>query len=852
MLSQRLDRALGDVQFGLAMRSTGEPDVVLKALQDEWYGADDFEKRDGGDPPDAGNHHEPALGREERAFYRALTADQQQAYEALKDVLRGMTPEQWSRFNPFAVDQIVDNWKQAAMMLLAPQAMRSYLVGQLLAAQQMGTAQHLPMSEQDKRAVDFLSHYQFNEIAQSFENLKSDLRRHLIAGVQEGRHPIEVGRVIARELEDYKTQWDVVAITETARAQTQGRLQEYTDEGLTHVEFSTANDPRVCVTCQEFEGRIVRIADLYGKSNYGRKRDDWLPVPPVHPRCRCVLLAALQDDPISGFRGKTVRSVLLKVVDESGHKHDERGRFSATSGTKKPKAPKPSRAAELREGRPAYGHGGYGRVPSGTYASHAGVKGWDPGEIDLGYSVINPGKDEQHAIARGRWDTLLKPLAPGAESVERAEQREWNAEIIERAHGWMGEHLHEIEKFISRKRDKSLDAAAAIRAEHANLYYDYSRSDVAARLRPDDAVEYLRHTAPLAAAMANSAPTDMRDAFNLGDAVNRSMEHQPGFRSYEPIEIANEYLLREYSTSVRAPGAPGSANVETGADAYVEAFEDFVPLSKQDYEDLDGVLRYAYNGWLRNKRGTTLQFRYLTGKGGIGGYASPSSYGGPCVIGIHKALKDRYLVRESDDGGEQERIPLSHGLDSDFTANTIIHEMAHLQSRRSMSAQMDRFNRWMRRVVDAAGAASPNVAPTANPADVDLARWPWTDLLTRHGCNQADYNKISSGTGDFQEDWAIGLGTYILNDSSSGIDLRDEGGVLSLSTREATGSDGPRYETVKALESIIGHEAKTPANIIEHPLVLTRLKEWTKPNGLRWPAWGTLAGHLRNVELPTP
>jgi SPP1 gp7 family putative phage head morphogenesis protein len=165
------------------------------------------------------------------------------------------------------------------------------MVGQMLASEALNATIVRPLLPTDRKAIEFLDHYTFNELNSAFEDLKTNLRQKLIEGVQQGLNPDEVARQLGSELKDYDTDLALIAITETARGESQGRLHELLDAGFEYAIGSSAHDSRVCEQCLELvNGVTVRIEDTLGVTNYGRKRDAWVSCIPLHPRCRCVWL----------------------------------------------------------------------------------------------------------------------------------------------------------------------------------------------------------------------------------------------------------------------------------------------------------------------------------------------------------------------------------------------------------------------------------------------------------------------------------------------------------------------------------------------------------------------------------
>ena len=68
---------------------------------------------------------------------------------------------------------------------------------------------------------------------------------------------------------------DLIAVTETTRALTQGTLASWRAAGVRRYRWNSAGDERVCGQCGPLDGRTFRVG-------LG-------PEPPAHPRCRCYL-----------------------------------------------------------------------------------------------------------------------------------------------------------------------------------------------------------------------------------------------------------------------------------------------------------------------------------------------------------------------------------------------------------------------------------------------------------------------------------------------------------------------------------------------------------------------------------
>lgn len=282
----------------LAIQKGADVSETVRVMQDAWNvplvrarlrKADDEDSRS-----NAGDHPIDAIGRQEQAFYDALTDGQKDAYKSLKQLVEAMFENNggsWAGIDPWAIGDPVDEWKRKVFNDLATRPMQAFLVGQMLAQDHIESGLPRPMLPTDRRAIEFLDHYAFNEIDDAFNSLKSDLRTMLIQGMQEGENPVTIARRFATTLEDYDTNWDLISITETARAESQGRLHELGDEDYEYAIGSSAHDDRTCDDCLRLVNDVVvKVADTIGVSNYGNKKAEWVTCIPLHPRCRCVWL----------------------------------------------------------------------------------------------------------------------------------------------------------------------------------------------------------------------------------------------------------------------------------------------------------------------------------------------------------------------------------------------------------------------------------------------------------------------------------------------------------------------------------------------------------------------------------
>lgn len=273
---------------------------VVKTVQDEWALPQPrlIKSDDEIDRAQPGAHGIPEIARSEMAFYNALTEGQRDAYDAIAALVDELYAKNksWEGVAPWEIDAPIEAWKANAFLNLATNPMQAFMVGQMLANDFLESPVARPLLPTDRRAIEFLEHYAFNEVGGAFDAMKTVLRAEMIDGMAAGDNPRVVARAIRDAMDDYETNWALIAITENTRAEAQGRLHEMQDADIKYVVGSSAHDSKTCDECLKLiDGQVVKVSDTIGQSNYGRKRKDYLQVIPLHPRCRCVWLPATPE-----------------------------------------------------------------------------------------------------------------------------------------------------------------------------------------------------------------------------------------------------------------------------------------------------------------------------------------------------------------------------------------------------------------------------------------------------------------------------------------------------------------------------------------------------------------------------
>jgi HK97 family phage portal protein len=136
--------------------------------------------------------------------------------------------------------------------------------------------------------VDFIKNHSGESIRQIARTTQEALRDTLFEGIQNGESIPKLSKRIAevyQKAKDYRT--DRIARTETATAANQGTLEAYKQSGVVKKkEWITADDERLCDLCAPMDGEVVNIDDNFSAG---------ISAPPLHPNCRCTIVAAFEQ-----------------------------------------------------------------------------------------------------------------------------------------------------------------------------------------------------------------------------------------------------------------------------------------------------------------------------------------------------------------------------------------------------------------------------------------------------------------------------------------------------------------------------------------------------------------------------
>jgi SPP1 gp7 family putative phage head morphogenesis protein len=131
------------------------------------------------------------------------------------------------------------------------------------------------------------------------------VRETLTAGLAEGVNPRELARRLTSEIATLqRTRAEVLARTEVINSHSEATLDRYERAGVdavSHGEWATADDDRVCPICESLEGQEFTIDEMRegtftfapSESEPDHLAGEYRLKPPAHPQGRCAILPVI-------------------------------------------------------------------------------------------------------------------------------------------------------------------------------------------------------------------------------------------------------------------------------------------------------------------------------------------------------------------------------------------------------------------------------------------------------------------------------------------------------------------------------------------------------------------------------
>lgn len=115
------------------------------------------------------------------------------------------------------------------------------------------------------------------------EGVRDEIHSVLVSGTDAGLGPIEVGRQLSKQFNQYERfEFERLARTEAAFAAEAGTREQYREFGVQFVRWVISSG--ACQLCVAFEGQLVPIEETENQ-------------PPIHPNCLCSTIPVGLDEP---------------------------------------------------------------------------------------------------------------------------------------------------------------------------------------------------------------------------------------------------------------------------------------------------------------------------------------------------------------------------------------------------------------------------------------------------------------------------------------------------------------------------------------------------------------------------
>lgn len=143
-----------------------------------------------------------------------------------------------------------------------------------------------------RRKLELLMGRTMSDLQGVTEAMATQIQRELTDGLVTGLSPLDIARNISNRVDKIGiTRARTIARTEIIRAHAEGNLDAMEELGVEQVsvavEWSTAEDGKVCPKCKPLEGVVLQIKDAHGMF-------------PRHPNCRCSPIPANVGEDATG------------------------------------------------------------------------------------------------------------------------------------------------------------------------------------------------------------------------------------------------------------------------------------------------------------------------------------------------------------------------------------------------------------------------------------------------------------------------------------------------------------------------------------------------------------------------
>ena len=165
----------------------------------------------------------------------------------------------------------------------------------------------------NKGAVSFIQDYTFANIKGMTEEIMNDLRRELEMGIMGNEGIAKIKARVSSVFDVGENRAQMIARTETNRAENQGKLQAFKSSGVKlKKQWNTHFDDRTSPICKRLDGQTIGINE-----NFKDKTSGWEgPCPPSHVNCRSSVLYITDEEIKEQEKRKLAMKMMEKEIEE--------------------------------------------------------------------------------------------------------------------------------------------------------------------------------------------------------------------------------------------------------------------------------------------------------------------------------------------------------------------------------------------------------------------------------------------------------------------------------------------------------------------------------------------------------
>ncbi|MHA1737905.1 MAG: phage portal protein [Candidatus Heimdallarchaeota archaeon] len=173
---------------------------------------------------------------------------------------------------------------------------------------------------ENDRAVEFLQKHTFDNVKDMTEEIANDLKAELSRGIINGESIPKLKKRVEKVFDVGKNRAEMIARTETNRAENNGKLLAMKGSGLDmNKQWVTHEDDRTSPICQRLDGQVVGLEEDFKDAVSGWEGQS----PPSHVNCRSSMIFIDKEEVEKKRIAEANMELLKKEAEEKAQKAEE-------------------------------------------------------------------------------------------------------------------------------------------------------------------------------------------------------------------------------------------------------------------------------------------------------------------------------------------------------------------------------------------------------------------------------------------------------------------------------------------------------------------------------------------------